>query len=185
MSRFEIARDSRGQRLKSDAKLTPEDFDAIAKQLGTKPERARKFGIVAACMVRDAMTFDTVWASEKTKSEAVPGDWIVTNFGRDGKPITDRNDQVNQYVIKADRFPQLYKRIAGETEYGPRFQAREETEVYGIRFSGGIDILAPWGERQSVASGYLLRNGDEVYANEARSFEKTYEIVREPSERRG
>ena len=177
MSRFEIAGDSRRQRLRSEEKLTPEDFDAIAKRLGTAPRRARKVGIVAAYVVRDAKTFSTAWATEKTKSEAVPGDWIVTNLDRDGEPITDHKKEINQYVIKADRFPKLYKRIPGETKYGPQFRAREESEVYSIRLTGGIDILAPWGERQSVASGYLLRNRDEVYANDERSFEKTYEIL--------
>jgi hypothetical protein len=175
--RFEILGDKRKPRLESDVALTPADFDAIATRLATKPKRARKVVVVAARVVRDATTLDVVWATEKTKSEAAPGDWIVTNLGRNDRPIKDRNNQINQYVIKTDRFPILYKRIAGETENGPRFQAREESEVVCLAFPGGIDIPAPWGERQSVESGYLLCSGDEVYANEEQSFDDTYQFV--------
>jgi hypothetical protein len=183
MNRFEITGDGPRKRLKSDVKLTAEDFDAIAKALGTKPQRARKVGLVSACVVREATTVDTVWSGERTRSQAGPGDWIVTNLDRYGNPLRDDKGELNQYVIKAERFPELYKRIPGETEQGPRFQAREESKVDSVRFSGGIDILAPWDRRQAVESGYLLRNGNEVYANDEESFEKTYELSREPSQR--
>ncbi len=36
---------------------------------------------------------------------------------------------------------------------------------------GGFDILAPWGERQTGASGYLLLNGDEVYGSSHEAFD--------------
>jgi hypothetical protein len=183
MSRFEIAGDGRRKRLKSSEKLTAEDFEAIARSLGTKPRRVLKVGLAAACMVRKAMTFETEWGGEKTTSNAVPGDWIVTNLDRHGKPLKDNQGRLNQYVIKADRFPTLYKRIPGETEHGPKFDRDESNEVYSLPFPGGIDILAPWGKRQEVESGYLMRSGDEVYANDEDSFDKTYDDAPEPAKR--
>ena len=44
--------------------------------------------------------------------------------------------------------------------------------------AGGLDIMAPWGERQTIEKGYLLRNGDEIYGNDAKAFRATYEILR-------
>jgi hypothetical protein len=37
--------------------------------------------------------------------------------------------------------------------------------------------MAPWGERQTGADGYLLMNGEEVYGAGTDAFEKTYEVV--------
>ena len=42
---------------------------------------------------------------------------------------------------------------------------------------GGFDILAPWGERQTGAAGYLLLNGTEVSGSSWDAFAETYEIL--------
>jgi hypothetical protein len=80
-------------------------------------------------------------------------------------------------VISSGRFPELYKRAKGEGSDGPFFVVRERVTVDCLHFPAGVDIVAPWGERQQLGAGYLLRNGDEVYGNEARSFEGTYEFI--------
>ena len=49
--------------------------------------------------------------------------------------------------------------------------------VEALLFKGGFDILAPWNERQVGPSGYLLKNGDDVYGIEKSTFGKTYLIV--------
>ena len=50
-----------------------------------------------------------------------------------------------------------------------------------LSLPGGFDIVAPWGERQTGASGYLLLNGDEVYGISRDAFEATYEFGQELS----
>jgi len=50
--------------------------------------------------------------------------------------------------------------------------------VSALSLPGGFDILAPWGERQTGASGYLLLNGDEVYAASRAAFDATYEVIK-------
>ena len=51
-------------------------------------------------------------------------------------------------------------------------------EVQALLFSGGFELVAPWGEPQQGPEGYLLLNGDEVYGNNRATFDTSYEIVR-------
>ena len=54
---------------------------------------------------------------------------------------------------------------------------RAKGVVSTIPLPGGFDIAAPWGERQTATSGYLLCNGSEVYGNSRTAFEATYEVT--------
>lgn len=115
----------------------------------------------------------TEWKGEWTQNTAEPGDWIVTSLNPDRSVMRDSAGKENSYVIAAHRFDTLYERAPGECEFGAMFGAKSVVEA--LRFSGGLDIAAPWGERQTMPDGYLLRNGDEVYGNERWTFETAYQ----------
>jgi hypothetical protein len=167
------------RRLTSDAVLKREDFDKIAADLGRSPVRARKIARVAACRVQEDMDFETRWGGEVTANRAKRGDWIVTNLNKDDTPLLDPAGNKNQYVVTAAGFEQRYDRAVGEAiGLGPLFQAKATVEVDTLKFGAGLDILAPWGERQTIKSGYLLRNGADIYGNDEKAFLSTYEFER-------
>lgn len=166
---------SSAERVVSDRKLTPADFDRIARERGKAPQRARKTGSVAATRAEAATNVDTHWNGKETSNVAKPGDWIVTALGPDRQPLIDRDGNRNVYVIVQERFGDLYERDAGRLAAGDIYRPKAVVEV--LPLPSGFDILAPWGERQVGSSGYLIRNGDDVYGNNADTFAATYEIL--------
>ena len=82
---------------------------------------------------------------------------------------------MNVYVIVGERFPELYEPAEGKSQHGAVYRARGV--VSAMPLPGGLDIAAPWGERQTASAGYLLCNGEEVYGIGKRAFEETYEGV--------
>ncbi|NJM55241.1 MAG: hypothetical protein HC841_04405 [Verrucomicrobiae bacterium] len=99
---------------------------------------------------------------------------IVTSLDAAGAPLIDSAGNKNVYVIEKPRFDQLYQPLGQVSGDGDIHRAVGTVQV--IRLEHGFDIVAPWGERQTAASGYLLANGDDVYGNNAETFEKTYEF---------
>ncbi len=116
---------------------------------------------------------ETRWNGKETTNTARPGDFIVTNLSPQRQPLRDREGHMNVYVIAADKFPALYEPTSETSEHGAIYRAKGV--VSALPLPGGFDILAPWGERQTGASGYLLLNGDEVYGSSRDAFEATYE----------
>lgn len=167
---------TRRRRVIADAVLQPAEFDAIASELGKVPMRARKIAFVAACRTQESTIIETRWQGEVTSNEARPGDWIITNLDSHKSPLRDAAGNVNRYVVRAETFTRLYDRAIGETEWGPVFQGKGEVDA--LLLAGGLDIMAPWGERQTIEKGYLLRNGAEIYGNDAKAFRATYEVLR-------
>jgi hypothetical protein len=165
------------RRIVADSRLTPADFDAIAKDIGQKPMAARKVSRIAACRTQERREVVTLWKGENTRNWAEPGDWIAVNLTPDGEVLRDEEKRENSYVITAATFDQLYERAPGEhAEFGPLFQAKGTVDT--LTFAAGFDIAAPWGERQTGTSGYLLRNSKgEVYGNQQESFDSTYVFV--------
>ena len=106
---------------------------------------------------------------------AQPGDWIVTNLSPHGRVLRDSNGNENTYVIKAENFAKLYEPAAGTNEFGQLFKAKAMIEA--IFLSGGFDVLAPWGQKQTAAAGYLVLNDGEVYGNNSETFEATHEVL--------
>lgn len=164
-------------RLTSDVKLTRGDFDTLAIRMRAVPMRAVKRGRVAARQATASETVVTYWNGKETSNTAAPGDWIVTNLSPEGVPLRDQDGHVNVYVITAGRFPELYRATENSSELGPVYAAI--SSVLTLRLPGGFDIVAPWGERQQGARGYLLLNGDEVYGNHVETFEATYALMPE------
>ncbi len=164
-------------RLKSRGALTPADFRAIAAKLGLEPARARKTGLVAARRAARARTVETRWNGTETKNRARAGDWIVTNLTPEQKVLRDSEGRRNTYVIAGERFGDLYER-AGAKRVGKLGTVyRAKGVVSALRLGGGFDILAPWGERQTGRAGYLILNGEDVYGNNAETFQGTYEVL--------
>ena len=168
----------RRRRLVADAVLTVDDFDAIAAGLGKTPARARKTGLIAACQAKQPKTVETRWNGEVTTNTAGTGDWIVTNLDTYKKPLRDGANNINQYAVRAETFERLYERVIGETEYGPVFKAKVGGMADALELPGGLDIKAPWGERQIIEKGYLLRNGADIYGIDDKAFRFTYETSR-------
>jgi hypothetical protein len=160
-------------RVEADAVLDPKDFGAIAERLDVI--RARKIGFVAAKQAAEPTGVETRWNGRETTNTARPGDWIVTNLTPQQEALRDRDGHVNTYVILADRFAALYEPTGGQNEFGAIHRAKGVVEA--IRLAGGFDLVAPWGERQTSLSGYLLSNGKEVYGNNAETFTATYQVL--------
>jgi hypothetical protein len=152
--------------------LTPADFTRIAAELGQTPIRARKIGYVAAREATATETVETHWNGKETTNTARKGDFIVTNLTPQRLPLRDAEGRENTYVIAADKFAGLYAPTSERNEFGAIYRAKGV--VSALPLPGGFDILAPWGERQTGASGYLLLNGTEVYGVVGEAFETTY-----------
>ena len=163
-------------RLVATERLGSGDFTDIAAALGETPRRARKTGFVSARVATQQQTIETQWNGKETTAVAEPGDWIATNMSADGKILRDASGDANTYVITAAKFPDLYERDEGKTEFGDVYRARGAVEA--LFFPGGFEILALWGEIQRADAGYFLLNGDEVYGNNKETFEATYVVVK-------
>jgi hypothetical protein len=166
--------------LTANARLSAsEDFDALvekARGLGVISVRARKTGYVAARNAERDEEIITQRDGMETRNVARPGDWIATNMDAGQNLLRDGTGQVNRYVIQAARFAELYEPTAARSEFGKVYRAKGVVDA--VAFVGGFDILAPWGERQHAAAGYIVRNGKDVYGIEHRAFEATYEILK-------
>lgn len=150
------------------------EFDKLAKDLHSFARRARKTGFVAARCASAPELVETRWNGAETTNSAQPGDWIVTNLDANRAPLRDKTGNLNQYVIAAAKFPDLYEPASGASAFGQVYGAKGE--VLAIYLSGGFLIKAPWGEMQEADDGYILRNGNEVYGNNKETFERTYEF---------
>ena len=162
-------------RLEADTRLQPDDFQSIAVRLGSPALQARKIGYVAARHADAAEVVDTHWNGKETTNTAQKGDWIVTNLSPKREPLRDGEGREDTYVITADRFAKLYE-PADASAGGGSAVYRAKGVVSALRFDGGFDIVAPWGERQTAPAGYLILNGAEVYGSNAETFRQTYKI---------
>jgi hypothetical protein len=162
-------------RLEAKSVLTAEDFARIAAELGQAPARARKIGYVAARRAAGPERIETYADGKETTNTARPGDFIVTNLSPQREPLRDRDRRMNVYVIVPKRFAELYEATGETSPHGAVYRAKGI--VSALRLPGGFDILAPWGERQTAADGYLLLNGDEVYGASREAFAATYEVM--------
>lgn len=174
MFHIEKGADGAIRRLVSCEQLTRNDFRRIAEDLGVVPFRARKTSLVAATRAVRAARIETRWNGKETVATAEPGDWITTNMASDGTVLRDAECNLNVYIIKADRFPDLYDRGAGSNEHGDIYRPRGV--VQALFLPGGFVIKAPWGETQRAVTGYLIDNGSEIYGNAKETFERTYRI---------
>jgi hypothetical protein len=175
---FTIAKTGPNQdqpRLQCNRVLDPAQFRSIAQALGVVPFKARKFARVAASKATRAEVVDSLWNGKETSNTAQPSDWIVTTLTASGEALRDAAGNLNRYVVAARTFPALYAESGGSSEHGGLYAAK--TTIEAIKLAGGFDIVAPWGQRMSAPSGYLLLNGEEVYGNNAETFEATYTVV--------
>ena len=163
--------------LQSGERLQAVDFRAIAAELRQNPVRARKTGYVAARQALRSEPVETRWNGKETRNEARKGDWIVSNVSSRGVALRDREGHENRYVIEADRFFDLYEPAASAGYRGGAKLYRAKGTVTAISLDGGFDIVAPWGEQQIAPAGYLILNDEEVYGNNAETFEATYELL--------
>ncbi len=162
-----------GPRLIADTKLTPDDFRAIGAQSGAVVFAARKSGLIAARTAERKEMIETRWNGKETANTARPGDRIATNLDANGVPLVDREGQQNTYVIAADKFVALYDLADTISPLGRTYRARGTVEA--IEFTGGFEILAPWGEKQIADNGFLILNSGDVYGNHAETFNAGYE----------
>lgn len=167
-------------RLVAQAVLSEADFHAIADTLGAEPLQARKTALTAARPAKPGERIETHWNGSETVNTAKAGDWVATSLTADGEVMRDRSGHANSYIIPAADFPTLYAPVDGSNEFG-QFHAARGT-VAALHLSGGFEILAPWGERQTAPDGYLLLSGSDVYGNNAETFAATYQVVSLPAQ---
>jgi hypothetical protein len=167
----------RGEKLRLVARgvLGASDFQAIANTLGIEPLEARKTALTAARLAKAGEHIETHWNGLETVNTAKTGDWVATSLTADGKVLRDGSGHANSYIIPAAAFPTLYAPVAGSNEFGTFYAARGT--VTALHLSGGFEILAPWGERQTAPDGYLVLSGSDVYGNNAETFAATYQVV--------
>ncbi len=163
---------NRGARLVSTRVVSPSDFADIAQRMDGGRFGARQIGLISARTALVQERVETRWNGQETTNVARPGDRIVTSLTAAGRPLLDREGHANVYVIKADKFIVLYEIADTIPSVGLTYRARGVVEA--IDFPGGFDIMAPWGERQTADSGFLILNGSEVYGNNADTFEAGY-----------
>jgi hypothetical protein len=161
-----------GARLKSDAVMTPQEFREVAKSMKGGAFKARKTGLVAVRTALETERVETRWNGKETTNTAAPGDRIVTSLDGNGVPMVDGEGHRNVYVIKPEVFVANYEITDIRSDLGAAY--RSIATVEAIHFPGGFDIVAPWGEAQRAADGFLLLNGTEVYGNNAETFRATY-----------
>lgn len=162
-------------RLICENTLSRDDFARIAADLGVQPLKARKIGFIAARRAVASIKIETHWNGKETEGIAEPGDWIATNMTPQRTLLQDEAGHLNIYIIKPDRFDDLYARDKGANAQGAIYRAI--SEVRALFLAGGFDIEAPWG-RQNASAGYLLDNGKEVYGNAKETFEATYQALK-------
>jgi uncharacterized protein len=167
----------RKPRLVAHRQLTPADFRAVAVKLGKRPQTVRRIGLVAARQATTTEQVETRWNGRESQNAAAPGDWVVTNLSAQGQVLRDKAGSANVYVIRADRFASLYDRHTGELAEGAIYKATGG-EAQALYFSGGFELVAPWGELQQAPEGYLLLNEGEVYGNNRETFDTSYVIER-------
>lgn len=179
MYRIETPPVGQGPRLIASEVLSPADFRALATLLGTPAVRARKRGLIRARRAERREHVETRWNGKESEAYAEPGDWVVTALAADGMPLTDASGSRNVYVVQAARFGDLYEVAQGSdahaTSEGLVFRPKGVVEA--LRFPGGFEIKAPWGEVQRAADGWLLLNGPDVYGNHRDTFAATYETI--------
>lgn len=165
--------------ISSEVLAAHEDFERIVLHLedfGLAVRGARKIAFVSAKQHHGAPIKIEVRANGKeTDVDVKEGDWIVTNMDRNKQLIRDQQGSVNTYAIDKDRFDDLYELNEGRTEYGQVYKAKGVVDA--IELPGGFDIVAPWKERQQAASGFIVRNGDDVYGIQRDMFDQTYEFI--------
>ena len=163
----------RKKRLVAPTKLAEADFHEVASRVGSRPFKARKIGFVAARKTETEQAIVTKWDGTESNNTARPGDWIVTNLSSNRQVLRDKNGNTNTYVVRADMFADLYESVQGSNDLGQFYKAKGVVDA--VYLSGGFDILAPWGQKQTAGAGYLLLNDGEVYGNNAITFDATYE----------
>ncbi len=160
-------------RLVAPVRLDPGDFAKAAAALGVEAFRATKTGFVAARLAQSREQIETRWNGIETQAVAEPGDAIVTNLSPNREVLRDAAGHTNTYVIKRDKFSELYTRDETKCELGECY--RSKAPVMAIYFAGGFELMAPWGELQTADQGYLIQNGDELYGNNKETFDATYQ----------
>lgn len=161
-------------RLIALVKLEPADFAKAVAALGVEPVRATKTGFVAARFAKRRERIETRWNGKETEAIAEPGDAIVTNMSPARKILRDSDGNANVYVIRREKFSQLYGPDGTKCKQGEIY--RSKASVSALYFPGGFELMTPWGEMQRASAGYLIQNGDELYGNNKDTFEATYQV---------
>ncbi len=178
MYRIDYLGDAGHPRVTSTTCLDANEFAQLASELGVAIVRARKTAAILARMATAPEHIETRWNGKESEAIAKAGDWVVTALSADRRPLVDSEGHRNVYVIKGDRFFDLYEPLdepASATTGGDLY--RPTSEVEAIRITGGFELMAPWGEAQRADDGWLVLNGGEVYGNHRDTFAATYEII--------
>lgn len=173
-----------GRLVATDRKLTKEDFDQLASEMGVVPGLAKKLGDkpVAAMQIVDVytpvITINTQDGTVQAEKMAKPGDAIMTRLNKDGSPKFGSTGELDQWVVDADKLGKLYNKLGQTSPYGDVVGGNNE--VLFVHLPKGGEIVAPWGGTQQISEGVLQYSltTNEVYLNETDGF-KTFAVERD------
>lgn len=166
-------------RLLSTARISPDtDFEWITRDLdhhGFARRPAQKTGLVRASRaVGGELVEANGYDGFQSEATAQPGDYIVTKLDRALQAFRNAEGKLDQWVVPPKVFRNSY--IAASPTDTELFRPTERA-IEVLPFEGGIDILMPSGDHQSIPNGYLVRNGEHVYGIDAASFHATYDFL--------
>jgi hypothetical protein len=175
-----------GRLVTTARKLTKDDFDQIATEMGILPGLAKKLGDkpVAAMQIVDVntpvVTINTQDGTVQAEKMAKPGDAIMTRLNKDGSPKFGNTGELDQWVVDADKLGKLYNKLGQTSPYGDIVGGNNE--VLFVPLPKGGEIVAPWGGSQQISEGFLQYSltTNEVYLNETDGF-KTFAVERDVS----
>lgn len=177
MFRIDHVGDAKHPRATSVSVLGADQFRRLAHELGLPIVRARKIAPISARMATAPERIETHWNGKESAADAKAGDWIVTSLSADHRPLIDSDGHRNVYVIKGDRFFDLYEGLTVGASPTSCALYQPKSVVEALRLTGGFEIMAPWGELQRADDGWLLCNGHDVYGNHRDTFAATYAII--------
>lgn len=168
-----------------ETRLTKEDFEDLAAELGVVPGLAKKLGDKpsAAMQIVDVATpvttINTKDGSVQAEKMAQPGDAIMTRLNKDGSPKIGATGELDQWVVDARFLKDLYNPLGKQSQWGELVGSNNE--VLFIELPNGGVIKDPWGGPgvQQTSDGVLQYSltTKETYLNEADGF-TTFKVER-------
>ena len=171
--------------------LTPEDFFFIAERTKVEVTKLRKRAFVAAKPQTKAKSSFISYSGgvKESTNEIHAGDYVVTALTDELKLVMSDSGEKNQWVVAGEKFNELYEpdESGGAPthwtedmldDFGEVYRARNV--VYAMRFPGGLNITAPWGQNQFFSlPAYLFCSSltGDVYGCDEKACKETYEEV--------
>jgi len=100
--------------------------------------------------------------------------WVVTKVDENGQPIIDKNNHLNQWIIKDSVFKNTYEKVSSKSE----LYAKKDIQIL-VQIPNSIIFTDKYGEEMNVgAAGYInITNPTKMYGISERDFNDTYTLI--------